>query len=74
MDAIEITEAATSLSPEERARLADTLLRSLDPPESSIDETWGRLAQRRLQELRSGAVQPIPGGDVFERIWKRFAT
>jgi putative addiction module component (TIGR02574 family) len=66
-----INEAA-SLPVEERAMVVDSLLRSLNPPESEIDKKWAAVAQRRLEEIRSGAVEAIPGERVFEKIWKRF--
>ena len=72
MDVSEITEVAAALSPEDRALLVDALLRTLEPPDAAIDEKWGRVAERRLDELRSGAVRPVDGREVFDRIWKRF--
>ena len=66
-----INEAA-SLPVEERAMVVDSLLRSLNPPESEIDTKWAAAAQRRLEEIRSGAIDAIPGEQVFERIWERF--
>ena len=68
-----IIEEALSLPVEERALLADSLLRSLNMPNSDIDTKWTAVAKKRLQELRSGKVKPIPGNDVFERAFKRFA-
>ncbi len=68
----EIIEAAESLPVEERAMIIDSLLRSLNPPSTEIDEEWVRVAKRRLAELRSGAVKPIPGDDVFTKVRERF--
>jgi putative addiction module component (TIGR02574 family) len=65
-----ITEAM-SLPVEERAEVVDSLLKSLNPPESEIDRQWVAVARRRLEELRTGAVEAVPGKDVFERIAKR---
>lgn len=73
MNTKQLTEEAVSLPVEERTRLVDSLLRSLNPPESNIDEKWAKEAQRRLAEIRSGQVQAISGDEVFERIRKRFA-
>ncbi len=70
----EIIEAVVSLPLEERAIVADAVLRSLDAPESEIDRKWTEVGQRRLSELRSGQVKPIPGDEVFGKIWKRFET
>lgn len=70
----ELIAEAVSLPVEERAMVADSILRSLNAPESDIDRKWAAVAQRRLAELRSGQVKPIPGDQVFARIWKRFET
>lgn len=69
----ELIEEALSLPVEERALVADSLLRSLNTPEISIDAQWAEVAKKRLQELRSGAVKPIPGDEVFAKALARFA-
>ncbi|HVP77421.1 MAG TPA: addiction module protein [Thermodesulfobacteriota bacterium] len=68
----EIIQEAESLPVEERAMIIDSLLRSLNPPIVEIDQEWVKVAKRRLAELRSGAVKPVPGNDVFEKIRERF--
>ena len=68
----EIIEEAESLPVEERAMVIDSLLRSLHPPSAEIDTEWVRVAKRRLAELRSGAVKPIPGDEVVAKIRERF--
>jgi hypothetical protein len=68
-----IIEEALSLPVEERALLADSLLRSLNMPDSGIDKKWTEVAKRRLEELRSGEVKPIPGNEVFDKALNRFA-
>lgn len=68
-----IIEEALSLPVEERALIADSLLRSLNAPSSDMDTKWTEAARRRLEELRSGTVKAIPGDEVFERVRKRFA-
>jgi len=68
-----IIEEALSLPVEERARVADSLLRSLNTPDTAIDAKWMEVARKRLLELRSQKVKPIPGDEVFSEIRKRFA-
>ncbi|MBV5330053.1 MAG: addiction module protein, partial [Chlorobium sp.] len=34
-----------------------------------IDKNWASVAKRRLAEMRSGAVEAVPGQKVFENIW-----
>lgn len=62
-----------SLPVEDRARVADSVLKSLNPPESEIEKKWAEVAKRRLDEIRSGAAKPSAGEEVFEEIWKRFS-
>ena len=69
----EIIHEAESLPVEERALVVDTLLRSLNPPDPEIDKKWAAVSKRRLEELRSGRVMPVPGEEVFARIRQRFA-
>jgi putative addiction module component (TIGR02574 family) len=73
MTAKKIIEQALSLPVEERALIADSLLRSLNMPNADIDAKWTEVAKRRLQELRSGKVKAVPGDMVFDRALKRFS-
>ena len=64
----EIENNALRLPPEDRARLAVRLLTSLEETTESaeeIEKLWIAEAERRFQELRSGAVQGIPAREVF---------
>ena len=61
-----------SLPVEERARVADSVLRSLNQTASEVDLKWTRLATKRLQDIRMGNVQPVAADVVFEEIWHRF--
>lgn len=70
----EIIHEAESLPVEERTLVVDSLLRSLNPPDPEIDRKWAAVAKRRLEELRSGRVTPIPGEEVFAKIRQRFAV
>ena len=70
----EIIHEAESLPVEERTTVVDALLRSLNPPDPEIDRKWAAVAGRRLEELRSGRVKPIPGEEVFAKIRQRFSV
>ena len=72
MNTKELIDEAVSLPVEERALVVDSLLRSLKQPESDIDKNWSAVAQRRLSELRSGAVEAVSGEEMFQKMWKRF--
>jgi len=64
----DLINEAEALPIEERALVVDSLLRSLNRPESRIDEKWASVAKERLREVRSGAVETVPGDDVFAKI------
>jgi putative addiction module component (TIGR02574 family) len=68
-----LIEEALSLPVEERAIIADSLLRSLNMPDTTIDAKWAEVARRRIEELRSGKIKPIPGDEVFSEILGRFS-
>ena len=65
MNSKRIEEEALHLPEEERAKLAQKLLLSLDAPsEAEITEDWLIEAQRRARELDEGLVQPISAEEV----------
>jgi putative addiction module component (TIGR02574 family) len=72
MNTRDLIDQAFSLPVEERVRLVDSLLQSLNKPETEFDKKWTIVAHRRLQELRNGSVKAIPGKEVFEKVWRRF--
>lgn len=72
MKTSELIAEAVSLPVEERTRVVENLLSSLNPPEQEVDAAWVSVARRRLDELRSGRVEAVPGEVVFERIRQRY--
>jgi putative addiction module component (TIGR02574 family) len=57
----EILDSALRLPEPDRADLAASLIESLDHPFDAESQTaWADEVQRRLTELDSGAVKPIP--------------
>ena len=72
MSTDEIRDAALKLDREERARLAEELLTSLnDPDRPSIDAAWGAEAERRIDALDSCKSKAIPEDEVFRAIEDR---
>ena len=69
----EIIDQAVSLPTEERATIIDSLLKTMNPINSEIDRKWIAEARKRLNELRSGKIEAIPGEEVFGKIRNRFA-
>ena len=68
MNTKQLIDKAVSLPVEERALVVDSLLRSLNQPQSEIDKKWAAVANRRLLELRRRSVEAVAGHEVFERI------
>ena len=59
---------ALKLPPEKRARLAERLISSLDhEADADAEELWIQEAERRLNELDSGAVETIAAERVIEK-------
>jgi hypothetical protein len=71
--AVVMIAEAESLPVEEGAAVVDHLLRSLNSIDPEVDRKWTEVAKRRLAELRSGQVKPIPGEAVFDMIRERYA-
>jgi putative addiction module component (TIGR02574 family) len=58
---------ALKLPPEQRARLAERLISSLDQAtDADSEEVWIREAERRLEEIEAGGVEPVPAERVIE--------
>ena len=64
----DLIDEAISLPIDERYLLVDTLLRSMNPSNEENNKKWASEAKKRLEELRSGKVKPIPGEEVFAKI------
>jgi putative addiction module component (TIGR02574 family) len=71
LKAEDLIKEAMSLPVELRARLVDELLKSLNPSQGDIDELWAAEAEKRVSEIESGKVKPIPGEEVFRDLRKR---
>ncbi len=62
----ELEKQARSLTPEERARLAEALIESLqDAPLAEIAAAWDREIEARAAAYDRGELQTISAADVF---------
>ncbi len=62
----ELERQARSLSAEERARLAEMLLESLqDAPLAEIEAAWDREIEERVAAYDRGELQTYPAEEVF---------
>ena len=65
----EILKKALELPPEARAALASSLLESLeDTLDASAEEEWNQEIARRIEELDSGRVKPVPWAEARRQI------
>lgn len=65
----DVRREALALELAERARLARDLLRSLDDlSESEIEQLWLDEAERRRQEVVSGAVETVAMADALAEV------
>ena len=65
----ELSERAKVLSPEDRARLAEELLASLEEsPSEEVDAAWDAEIQERIAEVEAGTVELVPSEEVFARV------
>lgn len=69
---VETLEAeALRLSNQERARLVERLIASLDT-DSDIEDAWAAEVERRNAEIESGAVSLISGPEALDRLKAEF--
>ena len=65
----ELSAKARTLSPEDRARLAEDLLASLhEVPDPEIEAAWGEEIKRRIAEVENGTATLVPAEEVFAEI------
>lgn len=69
----ELSAQAKALPPEERARLAEELLASLDPHETEVEAAWDEELRRRIDEVERGTVELIPADQAFAQFRRTLA-
>jgi len=68
-DPAKILKEALALPTAVRAALVDSLLESLDAVvDEDAEAAWHREIQRRVSDLDSGAVAPVPWTEVRSRL------
>ncbi|MDO9265005.1 MAG: addiction module protein [Desulfosalsimonadaceae bacterium] len=73
LDANKLISMAESLPIDLKTRLIESLLNSLNPSQAEIDALWAVEAEMRIEEIKSGKVQTIPGDEVFKSIRGRLS-
>ncbi len=70
-DLKELFREAFELPESERATLAGLLIESLEPPpDPDVEEAWAVEAERRWNEIQSGAVRTIPWDEVRAKLFR----
>ncbi len=68
-DLTDLLKEALKLPPEARAALAGSLLESLDQEvDEGAEAAWQEEIDRRLREIDSGKVKPIPWSEARRKI------
>lgn len=71
----QITSAALTLPGQERAVLAQVLLRSIDAPEEEgVEDAWKAEIARRMERIRAGTATGRPADEVFNDIRSRYRS
>jgi putative addiction module component (TIGR02574 family) len=64
----ELVKRGRALAPEDRERLVDQLLESLNEPAAAeLDKAWEAEIERRLGEYDRGEVQAVDAEEVFAK-------
>jgi putative addiction module component (TIGR02574 family) len=66
MHAKELLDEATKLKPQDRFKLVESLIKSLDEPHKNLDEIWAEETEARLNAYREGRLQGVPMEEVFK--------
>lgn len=64
----ELARKARALSPEERVRLAEELLATVQEVDPQVEAAWDEEIKRRIEEIDGGKAKLIPAEDVFAEV------
>ena len=59
---------ALQLPPIDRAALVESLITSLDKPDSELDALWLKEAESRMAAYRAGEIEAIDADEVFAEL------
>lgn len=69
----QLTQDALTLPENERARLVQTLLQSLEPSnDEGVDAAWDAEVARRVESVRQGTAQGRPAEEVLRDIRAKY--
>ena len=68
----ELISMVESLPVDIKTTLVEKILNSLHPSQKEIDALWAKVAERRVDKIKTGKVKTIPGDKVFREIQEKF--
>jgi putative addiction module component (TIGR02574 family) len=72
-DTAKLVSMVEALPVDAKIELVDKILESLSPTQNEMDEMWKEKVESRIDEVKNGKVQPIPGERIFAKIRERFS-
>ena len=64
----ELIAKISDLPVEQRARIADHILQTLNAPDPDIELAWIQEVEKRVKEYEKGKVELIPAQEVFKSL------
>ena len=64
----ELSRKARALPPEDRVRLAEELLATVQEVDAEVELAWDEEIKRRIAEIDSGTAKLIPAEEVFAEV------
>ena len=64
----ELIAEISDLPVEQRARIADLILQTLNTPDPDIELAWIQEVEERVEEYEKGKVELIPTKEVFKSL------
>lgn len=64
----ELIAEISDLPVEQRARIADLILQTLNTPDPDIELAWIQEVEERIDEYEKGNVELIPAHEVFKSL------
>ena len=64
----ELSRKARALPPEDRVRLAEELLATVQEVDAEVELAWDEEIKRRIAEIDSGTTKLIPAEEVFAEV------
>ena len=64
----ELSRRARALPPEDRVRLAEELLATVQEVDAEVEQAWDTEIRRRVAEIDSGTAKLVPAEEVFAEV------